>query len=84
VVKQLREGYHLNRLRSEKLLLTEDDANHGKTWVHQRLSTPLDQSGAMTFMCGIQGFLSGGYRGSACVFRESLRRTRCMTRPKLT
>ena len=38
----------MNRLRAEKLLLADVDANHGKTWVHQRLSTPLDQSGAMT------------------------------------
>jgi hypothetical protein len=48
VVKQLGEGYHLNKLRAEKLLLAEVDADHWKTWVHQRLSTPLDQTGAMT------------------------------------
>jgi hypothetical protein len=48
VVKLLGEGYHLNKLKAEKLLLAEVDADHWKTWVHQRLSTPLDQSGAMT------------------------------------
>jgi phage terminase large subunit GpA-like protein len=48
VVKQLGEGYHLNKLRAEKLLLAEVDADHWKTWAHQRLSTPLDQTGAMT------------------------------------
>lgn len=48
VVKHLGEGYHLNKLKAEKLLLAEVDADHWKGWVHQRLSTPLVQSGAMT------------------------------------
>jgi phage terminase large subunit GpA-like protein len=47
-VKHIGEGYHLNRLPTEKLLLCEVDADHWKTWVHQRLSTPLDSAGAMT------------------------------------
>ncbi|MCO6457131.1 MAG: hypothetical protein J5I93_17685 [Pirellulaceae bacterium] len=48
VVKQIGECYHLNRLRSDKLHLCEEDADHWKTWVHQRLATPLNQPGAMT------------------------------------
>lgn len=48
IVRQIGEGYHLNWLRSEKLRLVEIDADHWKTWVHQRLVTPLDSDGAMT------------------------------------
>ncbi|MFN0054696.1 MAG: terminase gpA endonuclease subunit, partial [Planctomycetales bacterium] len=48
LVKHIGEGFHLNRLRPEKLLLAEIDADHWKTWVHQRLSTPLTSGGAMT------------------------------------
>jgi hypothetical protein len=38
----------VNYLRSERLKLAEVDADHWKTWVHQRLSTPIGQPGAMT------------------------------------
>ena len=48
VVRHIGEGYHLNYLRSEKLKLVEIDADHWKTWVHQRLVSPLDSDGAMT------------------------------------
>jgi phage terminase large subunit GpA-like protein len=48
VVRHIGEGYHLNFLRSEKLRLVEIDADHWKTWVHQRLVTPLGSDGAMT------------------------------------
>jgi len=48
VVRHIGEGYHLNWLRSEKLKLVEIDADHWKTWVHQRLVSPLDSDGAMT------------------------------------
>jgi phage terminase large subunit GpA-like protein len=48
VVRYIGEGYHLNWLRSEKLKLVEIDADHWKTWVHQRLVTPLESDGAMT------------------------------------
>src|SRR5687768_16432554 len=44
----LARGFHLNRLPTEKLRLAEIDADHWKTWVHQRLSTPLGSPGAMT------------------------------------
>ena len=33
---------------AESQLLIEVDSDHWKTWVHQRLSTPLDKPGAMT------------------------------------
>jgi phage terminase large subunit GpA-like protein len=48
IVKQIGEGYHVNRLPAEKLLLCEIDADYWKTWIHQRLSTPLGSAGAMT------------------------------------
>ena len=48
VVKYIGEGYHLNRIHPHHLLLAEVNADHWKTWVHQRLTTPLDQPGAMT------------------------------------
>ena len=48
VVRHIGEGYHLNFLRSEKLRLVEIDADHWKTWVHQRLVTPIGSDGAMT------------------------------------
>ncbi len=49
IVKHIGEGFHLNLLPTEHLKLVEIDADHWKTWVHQRLSAPLDQPGAMTF-----------------------------------
>jgi phage terminase large subunit GpA-like protein len=48
VVKNIGEGYHLNLLRIERLHLVEIDADHWKSWVHQRLSTPLGSPGAMS------------------------------------
>lgn len=48
VVKHIGEGFHINHLRAERLRLVEIDADHWKTWVHQRLSTPLGTPGAMT------------------------------------
>lgn len=48
IVQHLGEGFHLNLLTNEKLHLAEVDADHWKTWVHQRLGTPMGQAGAMT------------------------------------
>jgi phage terminase large subunit GpA-like protein len=47
-VKWIGEGAHANWLPAEQLLLVETDADYWKTWVHQRLTTPLDKAGAMT------------------------------------
>lgn len=49
VVKHIGEGYHINFIDQQKLHLVEVDADHWKTWVHQRLTTPMAQNGAMTF-----------------------------------
>lgn len=49
VVKYIGEGFHINHVASAHLPLVEVNADHWKTWVHQRLSTPLDQPGAMCF-----------------------------------
>lgn len=48
VVKCLGEGYHAALLAAERLLLIEIDADYWKSWVHARLSTPLERPGAMT------------------------------------
>ncbi len=48
VVKHIGEGFHINYLSAERLFLVEVDADHWKTWVHQRLSTPLGKPGAMS------------------------------------
>ncbi len=48
IVKDIGEGFHVNYLRAERLFLVEVDADHWKTWVHQRLSTPLSKAGAMS------------------------------------
>ena len=59
VVKQIGEGYHANWLASEKLHLYECDSDHWKSWVHQRLSTPLGTPGAMSlFKAGPQEHLA--------------------------
>ena len=48
IVRHIGEGFHLNRLRDQRLHLAEVNADHWKTWVHQRLSTPLGQPGALS------------------------------------
>ena len=48
IVKKIGEGYHLNRIKHPRLLLAEVNADHWKSWVHQRLTTPLNETGAMT------------------------------------
>jgi phage terminase large subunit GpA-like protein len=41
------ENNHVNRQSSDQVDLVEMDADAWKTWIHQRLTTPLDQPGAM-------------------------------------
>jgi len=48
LVKHVGEGFHINHLRPERLHIVEVDADHWKTWVHQRLGTPMGTAGAMT------------------------------------
>jgi hypothetical protein len=48
LVRHIGEGFHLSRLRTDRLRLAEVNSDHWKTWVHQRLSTPMDNPGAMT------------------------------------
>jgi hypothetical protein len=47
VTKYVGRGFHVNRLPTERLYLAEVDADHWKTWVHERLATPVGQSGAL-------------------------------------
>ncbi len=48
IVKHIGEGYHFAWLRAESLHLVETDADHWKTWVHARLTNPVDKPGAIT------------------------------------
>lgn len=41
-------AYHLCELQSPSTFLFEVNADHWKTWVHERLATPLDEQGALT------------------------------------
>jgi phage terminase large subunit GpA-like protein len=52
VVRHIGEGFHLNELRTEQLIMAEVDADHWKSWVHERLKTPLGTPGAMTLFKG--------------------------------
>lgn len=48
VVRHIGEGFHINWLPHANTFLTEVDADHWKTWVHQRLVTPTTSAGSMT------------------------------------
>lgn len=48
VVKYIGEGFHINLLEGSGTYLAEVNADHWKSWVHQRLVTPMGQPGAMT------------------------------------
>jgi hypothetical protein len=49
VVRHIGEGFHINWLPQANCFFTEVDADHWKTWVHQRLTTPTTSTGSMTF-----------------------------------
>jgi hypothetical protein len=53
VVRHIGEGFHMNYLPAENLYLAEADADYWKTWVHQRLKTPMGSPGALTLFKGI-------------------------------
>ena len=48
IVKHIGEGFHVNWIRASHQYLFEINADHWKTWVHQRLTTPIGEPGAMT------------------------------------
>ncbi|MGL4464762.1 MAG: terminase gpA endonuclease subunit [Planctomycetia bacterium] len=48
LVAKIGRRWHLARQRAEKIKLAEFDADHWKSWLHARLSTPVGQSGALT------------------------------------
>jgi hypothetical protein len=52
IVKYIGEGFHLNELKAEGLVLAEVDADHWKTWVHERLKTPVASPGALLLCRG--------------------------------
>ena len=48
IVRHLGEGFHISRLKDERLHIVDVDADHWKTWTRARFSTPLDESGSMS------------------------------------
>lgn len=48
VVRLISEGYHLTRERADRIDLIHVDANHWKSWLQERLSTPAAEPGALT------------------------------------
>jgi len=48
IVRRIGEGYHISWQRSNRILLVEVNVDYWKTWVHGRLASPMDKSGAMT------------------------------------
>ncbi|QDU28516.1 Phage terminase large subunit (GpA) [Anatilimnocola aggregata] len=48
-VHHIGEGFHLAVQQAAGVYLVEANADHWKTWVHARLSTPLTSPGALTF-----------------------------------
>ncbi len=47
-VLRIGEGYHVVSNRAQGLYVVDVDADHWKSWIHHRLSAPLDESSAMT------------------------------------
>ena len=48
VVVHIGNGYHLSQLQESGVLLAEYDADAWKSYTHQRIKTPLGQTGALT------------------------------------
>jgi len=47
-VVHISDGYHIVRLAGEGIFLFEVNSDHWKSWVHQRLATPVGEPGALT------------------------------------
>jgi len=47
-VIQVGEGYHVANVPGWRVPLVEVQADHWKTWLHQRLQTPMNQPGGLT------------------------------------
>jgi len=47
-IRGIGQNYHMVLLRKERIHLVELDADHWKSFAHQRLSTPMNEPGAMT------------------------------------
>lgn len=47
-IRFIGEGYHFARMPQHQVTLAEVDADHWKTWVANRLATPMGQPGALT------------------------------------
>ena len=47
-MRHIGEGFRINLLAGSAMYLEEVDADRWKSWVHQRLATPMGQPGAMS------------------------------------
>jgi hypothetical protein len=52
IVQLIGEGFHFNLQAAERMLTVEVDADYWKTWVHERLTTPLGSPGALSLFQG--------------------------------
>jgi len=52
LVRHLGEEYHVTLLKQERALQVEINADHWKSWVHERLASSLEARGAMTLFYG--------------------------------
>src|SRR5262245_58027774 len=48
-IHHIGQSFHLSLLEAERLYLVEVDADYWKTWLHQRLASPMTNTGALTF-----------------------------------
>jgi len=48
LVKHIGEGYHVAALKDQRMYLLEVNADHWKSWLHARVSTPVGERGALT------------------------------------
>ena len=48
IVRYIGEGYHIVRMKTAGVHVVEINADHWKTFLHQRLNVPMDSPGAMT------------------------------------
>lgn len=54
IVRGIGDGYHISRLRKERVRLGEIDVDQWKSWVHERLATVQTEPGAMFLFAGTQ------------------------------
>jgi phage terminase large subunit GpA-like protein len=54
-VRFIGEGFHVSKLDQERVYLVEVNADHWKSWVHERLVSPVGSPGAMVLYQALPG-----------------------------